>query len=76
MCELDEENNFSKQQESEQLRKALVSLMEFYDDLRKEGIETENEAEFRAYSIISRIRDRNVTLQAMTLPMHIFKNPL
>lgn len=53
----------------------LVSLMEFYDDLREEGIETANEAEFRAYNIISHIRDQDIARQAMTLPIYIFKNP-
>jgi hypothetical protein len=49
--------------------------MEFYDDLREEGIETENEAEFRAYNIISHIRDQDIARQAMTLPVYIFKSP-
>lgn len=48
--------------------------MEFYDDLREEGIETENEAEFRAYNIISLIRDQDVARQAMTLPIYLFKS--
>lgn len=48
--------------------------MEFYDDLREEGIETENEAEFRAYNIISLIRDQDVARQAMTLPVYLFKS--
>lgn len=52
----------------------LVSLMEFYDDLREEGIETNNEAEFRAYNIISLIRDQDVARQAMTLPVYLFKS--
>ncbi|KAG2206544.1 hypothetical protein INT47_008561 [Mucor saturninus] len=73
MCEMDE-GKFSKQQETEQLRKVLVSLMEFYDDLREEGIETENEAEFRAYNIISLIRDQDVARQAMTLPINLFRS--
>lgn len=73
MCELDE-GKFSKQQETEQLRKVLVSLMEFYDDLREEGIETKNEAEFRAYNVISHIRDQDIARQTMTLPVHLFKS--
>lgn len=52
----------------------LVSLMEFYDDLREEGIETKNEAEFRAYNVISHIRDQDIARQTMTLPIHLFKN--
>lgn len=54
---------------------ALISLMEFYDDLRDEGIETENEAEFRAYHIISQIKDEDIAQRSMRLPIHIFKNP-
>lgn len=53
----------------------LLSLIEFYDDLREEGIETENEAEFRAYYMISHIRDQDVARQAQTLPITIFRHP-
>jgi hypothetical protein len=53
----------------------LLSLIEFYDDLREEGIETENEAEFRAYYMISHIRDQDVARQAQTLPINIFRHP-
>ncbi|KAI7868754.1 SAC3/GANP/Nin1/mts3/eIF-3 p25 family-domain-containing protein [Spinellus fusiger] len=74
MCEL-EDDKFSEQQETEQLRKVLLSLIEFYDDLRDEGIETANEAEFRAYYIITHLRDNDITRQAMSLPPHIFTNP-
>ncbi|KAI8975135.1 SAC3/GANP/Nin1/mts3/eIF-3 p25 family-domain-containing protein [Mycotypha africana] len=74
MCEYDE-SKFSEQQEIEQLRKVLLSLMEFYDDLREEGIETENEAEFRAYHLITHIRDQDLMRQAQTLPIHVFKHP-
>ncbi|OBZ81156.1 SAC3 family protein 1, partial [Choanephora cucurbitarum] len=74
MCGLDE-SKFSEQQETEQLRKVLLSLMEFYDDLREEGIETTNEPEFRAYYMLSHIRDQDIARQAQTLPMHVFKHP-
>lgn len=53
----------------------LLSLMEFYDDLREEGVESENEAEFRAYHLLSHIRDQDVARQAQTLPIHIFRHP-
>lgn len=53
----------------------LLSLTEFYDDLREEGIESENEAEFRAYHLISHIRDQELARQAQTLPIHIFRHP-
>ncbi|CAO3624859.1 unnamed protein product [Cunninghamella blakesleeana] len=74
MSHLDEER-FSEQQETEQLRKVLISLMEFYDDLREEGIETENEAEFRAYNLISHARDPDAARQLQTLPKHTFLHP-
>ncbi|KAI8874886.1 hypothetical protein K501DRAFT_297785 [Backusella circina FSU 941] len=74
MCEFDE-NKFSHQQEMEQLRKVLISLIEFYDDLREDGIQTENEAEFRAYHIIAHFRDQDVVRQTMTLPLALFKHP-
>ncbi|KAJ3021576.1 hypothetical protein HKX48_008243 [Thoreauomyces humboldtii] len=39
-------------QEYEQLGKTLQSLMEFYDDLREDGRNMPNEAEFRAYYLL------------------------
>ncbi|EIE89091.1 hypothetical protein RO3G_13802 [Rhizopus delemar RA 99-880] len=74
MCGLDE-SKFSEQQEAEQLRKVLLSLMEFYEDLRGQGIETPNEAEFRAYDIITHIRDKDVARQIYSQSAHIFKHP-
>ncbi|KAI5867227.1 SAC3/GANP/Nin1/mts3/eIF-3 p25 family-domain-containing protein [Durotheca rogersii] len=44
--------DFSEQQEIEQLGKTLISLIEVYDDCAQQGIECENEAEFRGYHII------------------------
>ncbi|KAI8992583.1 SAC3/GANP/Nin1/mts3/eIF-3 p25 family-domain-containing protein [Pilobolus umbonatus] len=74
MCEMDD-SKFSAQQETEQLRKVLLSLVEFYDDLREEDIQTPNEAEFRAYFMLINIRDSDITRQAMTLPIHVFRHP-
>ncbi|KAG2229504.1 hypothetical protein INT48_002410 [Thamnidium elegans] len=73
MCEYDE-GTFSLSQEMEQLHKTLISLMEFYDDLRDKGIETENEAEFRAYHIISQIKDEDIVQRSIRLPVYIFKS--
>ncbi|KAI8639194.1 SAC3/GANP/Nin1/mts3/eIF-3 p25 family-domain-containing protein [Parasitella parasitica] len=72
MCEV---SQFSMQQELEQLNKVLLSLIEFYDDLRQEGIESENEAEFRAYHLLSHLRDQDIARQVQTLPVHIFRHP-
>ncbi|CAJ2507210.1 Uu.00g083960.m01.CDS01 [Anthostomella pinea] len=44
--------DFSEQQEVEQLGKTLMSLKELYDDCVQQGIECENEAEFRGYYLI------------------------
>ncbi|ORX92234.1 hypothetical protein K493DRAFT_286023 [Basidiobolus meristosporus CBS 931.73] len=64
--------NFSEQQETEQLRKVLRSLQEFYDDLREEGIPCPNEAEFRAYNIITHLRDIDIARQAQLYPKEVF----
>lgn len=44
--------DFSEQQEVEQLGKALLSLIHAYEDCNAQGITCENEAEFRAYYIL------------------------
>ncbi|KAF9969881.1 hypothetical protein BGZ73_007569 [Actinomortierella ambigua] len=74
LCE-EEGERFSQQQEMEQLRKVLTSLQEFYDDLRSENIFCENEAEFRAYHILSHLHDPDMLRQAQHLPLHLFNNP-
>ncbi|ORX61587.1 hypothetical protein DM01DRAFT_1125563 [Hesseltinella vesiculosa] len=76
LCGLDEER-FSIQQETEQLNKVLISLMEFYDDLREEHrIDMPNEPEFRAYNIISHLRDPDTIRQTQSLPPSVFRHPL
>ena len=44
--------DFSEQQEVEQLGKALLSLIHAYEDCQVQGIHCENEAEFRAYYVL------------------------
>ena len=44
--------DFSEQQEVEQLGKALLSLIHAYEDCNAQGIMCENEAEFRAYYVL------------------------
>ncbi|KAI1327722.1 hypothetical protein F5Y16DRAFT_370793 [Xylariaceae sp. FL0255] len=44
--------DFSEQQEIEQLGKTLMSLKELYDDCVEQGIECPNEAEFRGYYVV------------------------
>ncbi|CZR59223.1 uncharacterized protein PAC_09115 [Phialocephala subalpina] len=43
---------FVEQQELEQLSKTLISILEAYGDCRKQQVECENEAEFRAYYLL------------------------
>lgn len=49
--------------------------MEFYDDLREAGIETPNEAEFRAYFLLTHARDPGAARHLMKLPKHVFEHP-
>ncbi len=44
--------DFSEQQEIEQLGKALLSLIHAYEDCMSQGIQCENEHEFRAYYVL------------------------
>jgi len=57
------------------LKIVLTSLQEFYDDMRTEGTPCPNEAEFRAYHILSHLRDPDMIRQAQQLPHHIFQDP-
>ncbi|KAI1292416.1 hypothetical protein EDD11_008777 [Mortierella claussenii] len=73
--QLCEKPGFTAQQEMEQLRKVLTSLDEFYDELRLEGVECPNEAEFRAYHVLSHLHETDIIRQAQLLPPHIFQDP-
>ena len=53
----------------------MQSLNEFYDDARAEGGSNANEAEFRAYYLITHLRDSDVLRQTELLPSHIFNDP-
>ncbi|CCG84170.1 protein of unknown function [Taphrina deformans PYCC 5710] len=72
MCGID---GFDAHQEMEQLRKTLQSLAEYYDDQRHGERTYEHEAEFRAYHIMTRLRDPDVLRHVQTLPKHIRKDP-
>ncbi|KAG0347586.1 hypothetical protein BG004_007420 [Podila humilis] len=72
LCEIE---NFSLQQEIEQLEKVLTSLKEFYEDKRAEGIHCPNEAEFQAYLMLSRLRNPDMMRHAQSLPRHILQDP-
>lgn len=66
--------NFSEQQEMEQLRKVLQSLMEFYKDMKMSSspLSLPNEAEFRAYFALVFLHDHDVSRQLQTLPEDLF----
>ncbi|KAF9881192.1 hypothetical protein CkaCkLH20_01342 [Colletotrichum karsti] len=52
--------DFSEQQEIEQLGKSLLSLMFAYDDCKPHGVICENEAEFRAYHLLFSANKPNI----------------
>ncbi|KAI8241743.1 hypothetical protein K4K55_011836 [Colletotrichum sp. SAR 10_96] len=52
--------DFSEQQEIEQLGKALLSLMFAYDDCKPHGVICENEPEFRAYHLLFSANKPNI----------------
>lgn len=56
----------------------LKSLNEFYDDARMSGTAepSPNEAEFRAYNILTHLRDPDIIWSAELLPPSIFAHPL
>ncbi|AGO13700.1 AaceriAGL173Wp [[Ashbya] aceris (nom. inval.)] len=70
------EAEYSRQQELEQLHKALITLTEIYDEVRAHGGSCPNEAEFRAYALLSRIRDPEYDKMIQELPPHIFNDDL
>ncbi|KAJ1817589.1 actin cytoskeleton and mitosis protein [Coemansia sp. RSA 2599] len=67
---------FEEQQDMEQLRNTLKTLIELYDDRRKAGEPSPNEAEFYAYYIVAHLRDSDPKRVAERLPSHIFCAPV
>ncbi|CAG58655.1 uncharacterized protein GVI51_E00891 [Nakaseomyces glabratus] len=67
---------YSMQQELEQLHKSLITLSEIYDDVRAAGGTCPNEAEFRAYALLSKIRDPQYDKTIQDLPDYIFQDDL
>lgn len=65
---------YSQQQELEQFNKALQTLMEIYQDVRNQGGTAPNEAEFRAYYLLSHIRDPELDRELQRLPQEIMKD--
>lgn len=66
---------YSQQQELEQFNKALQTLMEIYQDVRNHGGFCPNEAEFRAYHLLSHFRDPELERELQTLPDAVFTDP-
>lgn len=66
---------WSEQQELEQLRKTLRSLMEYYDDARAIGHTYDTEPEFRAYNLLLHVRDPEALREVELLPAPVFLAP-
>ncbi|KAJ2455506.1 actin cytoskeleton and mitosis protein [Coemansia sp. RSA 2424] len=67
---------FAEQQDMEQLRNTLKTLIELYDDHRNAGIACPNEPEFYAYYVVSHLRDSDAKRVAERLPSRIFLAPV
>lgn len=59
----DGKDDFSEQQEREQLGKTLLSLIQVYDECKDMGLKLDNEAEFRAYYLLFNAHDPFVIQQ-------------
>uniref|UniRef100_A0A060SXG0 Nuclear mRNA export factor n=1 Tax=Blastobotrys adeninivorans TaxID=409370 RepID=A0A060SXG0_BLAAD len=70
------EQEYSKQQELEQFNKTLQTLSEFYAEHRKRGLpDSPREPEFRAYQLLSHLRDNEIERQIQQLPKYIYDHP-
>ncbi len=67
-------SEFSQQQELEQMNKALKTLSEMYAEYRSRGIQAPNEAEFRAYYLISQLRDPELDREIQSFPHDIIND--
>lgn len=65
---------YSQQQEVEQLNKTLQTLIEIYRDVRNNGGQAPNEAEFRSYYLLAHMRDSELEREVQTLPDNIFQD--
>ncbi|TID29641.1 hypothetical protein CANINC_001760 [Pichia inconspicua] len=68
--------DYQQQQEVEQFNNSLQTLTHMYDDVRSRGGFCPNEPEFRAYELISKIKDTELDRHIQTLPDHILKEPI
>jgi hypothetical protein len=72
LCDKD---NIVIQQEHEQLRKTLQSLIEYYKEMADVGQVMPNEAEFQAYYILTHLFSNETVSRAESLPSHVFMDP-
>jgi hypothetical protein len=63
--------DYQQQQEVEQFNNSLQTLTHMYDDVRSRGGVCPNEAEFRAYELISKMKDTELDRYLQTLPSYI-----
>ncbi|KAA8916781.1 hypothetical protein TRICI_001079 [Trichomonascus ciferrii] len=69
------DQEYSQQQELEQFNKALQTLSEFYSERRQRGLpQAPREAEFRAYQLLSHLRDTDIERQVQELPVELFES--
>lgn len=67
------DQEYSQQQELEQFNKALQTLSEFYSERRQRGLpQAPREAEFRAYQLLSHLKDADIERQVQELPVELF----
>lgn len=65
---------YSQQQELEQMNKSLKTLSEMYSEYRSRGLQAPNEAEFRAYYLISQLRDPELDREIQSFPKNIIQD--
>lgn len=68
--------DYQQQQEIEQFNNSLQTLTHMYDDVRSRGGICPNEAEFRAYELISKIDDTELDRNLQRLPEQIISAPI
>ncbi|GAV26780.1 hypothetical protein PMKS-000236 [Pichia membranifaciens] len=68
--------DYQQQQEVEQFNNSLQTLTHMYDDVRSRGGFCPNEPEFRAYELLSKIKDTELDRYLQTLPDYIQKAPI
>ena len=68
--------DYQQQQEVEQFNNSLQTLTHMYNDVRSRGGKCINEPEFRAYELISKIKDSELDRYIQTLPEYIINDNL